>query len=105
MPEPKDDRLLLRLSKTAKQKIQTYADAAKLSVSEFMRRRALAIPVLAKTDAALFGQLRQLGGLLKDTRTKLIESGHSEHSDQLTQAIDEILECLALLKQQLKDQG
>lgn len=54
-----------RLSETDRKDLVEQASAAGLSVSEYVRRRALGHPVLARSDAALLRELRRQGGLIK----------------------------------------
>lgn len=54
-----------RLSEKDRKDLVEQASAAGLSVSEYIRRRALGHPVLARTDAAMIRELRRQGGLIK----------------------------------------
>ncbi len=54
-----------RLSKKDRKDLAEQASAAGLSVSEYIRRRALGHPVLAWADAAMIRELRRQGGLIK----------------------------------------
>ena len=59
-------RRTLRLSGAEDCRLQAAAEAAGLSVSEYMRRNFFGgRPVTAKTDQAAIRELRRLGGLLK----------------------------------------
>jgi hypothetical protein len=48
-----------------KEQIQTNADNAGISMSEFLRRRGLGETIQSKSDLVAMGQLNKLGGLLK----------------------------------------
>lgn len=54
-----------RLSEKDRKDLVDQATAAGLSVSEYIRRRALGHPVLAQADAAMIRELRRQGGLIK----------------------------------------
>lgn len=54
-----------RLSKKDRQDLVEQASVAGLSVSEYIRRRALGHVVLSRSDAALLRELRRQGGLIK----------------------------------------
>ena len=54
-----------RLAEKDRKDLAEQASAAGLSVSEYVRRRALGHPVLARSDAALLRELRRQGGLIK----------------------------------------
>lgn len=54
-----------RLAEKDRKDLAEQASAAGLSVSEYIRRRALGHPVLARSDAALLRELRRQGGLIK----------------------------------------
>ncbi len=59
-------RRTLRLSAREDEKLQTQADSAGLSVSEYMRRLFFGgRPIIARTDDQTIRELRRLGGLLK----------------------------------------
>jgi len=55
----------VRLTTAEKAGLKETADLAGLSVSEYVRRRALGRAVLAQADAVTIKELRRLGGLVK----------------------------------------
>ena len=55
----------VRLTTAEKAALKEAADLAGLSVSEYVRRRALGRAVLAQADAVTIKELRRLGGLVK----------------------------------------
>ncbi len=63
--KPLDALCHLRLTVEEKQRIRDDADIAGLTISEFVRRRALGRAILPATDLAVIRELRRLGGLLK----------------------------------------
>ena len=54
-----------RISEKDRKDLLEQASAAGLSVSAYIRRRALGHPVLSRSDAALLRELRRQGGLIK----------------------------------------
>ena len=57
--------MTFRVSEDDRKFLTEQASLAGLSVSEYIRRRALGHPILARTDAAVIRELRRQGGLLK----------------------------------------
>lgn len=64
-PERLDAVINVRCTSEEKARLRESADDAALSLSEYVRRRALGRAVFASTDAAVLRELRRLGGLLK----------------------------------------
>ena len=54
-----------RLTEAGRKDLVAQASAAGLSLSEYVRRRALGHPVVSRTDAAMIRELRRQGGLIK----------------------------------------
>ncbi len=54
-----------RVSEKDRKDLVEQASAAGLSVSAYIRRRALGHPVLSRADAAMIRELRRQGGLIK----------------------------------------
>jgi len=54
-----------RVSEKDKRYLAEQASASGLSVSEYIRRRALGHPVLSRADSAMIRELRRQGGLIK----------------------------------------
>lgn len=57
--------ITFRVSAQDRRDLAEQASSAGLSVSEYIRRRALGHPVLARADAAMIRELRRQGGLIK----------------------------------------
>jgi hypothetical protein len=55
----------IRLSGEENQRIREQAEMSHLTISEFMRRRALGKQIVPKSDLGILSELRRLGGLLK----------------------------------------
>ena len=58
-------RIDFRVTREERQEIQDEAEASGLSVSEYVRRRALGRRVDSVTDVKIISELRRQGGLLK----------------------------------------
>lgn len=57
--------ITFRLSGEDRKDLLEQASAAGLSVSEYVRRRALGHPVVSRTDAAMIRELRRQGARIK----------------------------------------
>lgn len=68
-PAKLDAVVNVRVTAAEKSDLKDTADLAGLSVSEYIRRRALGRSVLAQADAVTIKELRRLGGLVKHTHT------------------------------------
>lgn len=60
-----DAVLRVRLTSSEKSELVESAEHAGLTVSEYVRRRAIGHAVISRTDAALIRELRRQGGLIK----------------------------------------
>ena len=95
MPRPRrqidlSERLTFRLTPAERAELEAAAELAGLTVSEYVRRRALGRKVVAPralTDAQTLGELRRLGGLVKHLAT--IGQGNP---DDLRAALTELRE-------------
>ena len=63
--DTKDSRVTIRFQHDDLHKIRLQADLSCMSVSEYIRRCALGVQIVAKSDLRLLGEIRRLGGLLK----------------------------------------
>ena len=69
-------RRTLRLSAEENERLVRQADAAGISVSEYIRRLCFGgRPVTSRTDSQTIRELRRLGGLLKHNFETVRESG------------------------------
>src|SRR5260221_7570224 len=64
-PAALTERLDVRVSPDEKDQLRRIAARAEVPVAELVRLRALARPVVPRTDATTIRELRRLGGLLK----------------------------------------
>ena len=72
MKENLDSRVDFRLTREEREEIQEQAEASGLSVSEYVRRRALGRRVDSVTDVKMISELRRQGGLLKKIYRSLL---------------------------------
>jgi hypothetical protein len=75
----------MRLTASERVQLREDADLAGLSISEFVRRRALGKTIHAATDLMMIRELRRLGGLQKYAMNKL--ALHGEVVDECVAAI------------------
>ena len=64
-PAALTERLDVRVSPDEKDQLRRLAASAEVPVAELVRLRALARPIVPRTDATTIRELRRLGGLLK----------------------------------------
>lgn len=76
----------LRLGYEEKKKLAETADIAGMTLSEFMRKSATGIQVVAETDIVMLRELRRIGGLLKHVH---VSSGGA-YSQQTAAALQEL---------------
>lgn len=84
--EPFDARCNVRLRAGELIELREAAEQSGLSLSEYMRRRALGIVVIARADMAVVRELRRLGGLLKRVHV----DSQGAYSTMTAQALGEI---------------
>lgn len=65
--EGKTEQFRVRLAPSEKAEIAANAEAAGLTMSDFVLRRALGRPVMSIADDKTINELRRIGGLLKHT--------------------------------------
>lgn len=86
MKENLDSRVDFRLTREEREEIQEQAEASGLSVSEYVRRRALGRRVDSVTDVKMISELRRQGGLLK----KIYSESGGMYSEQTAVALKNI---------------
>ena len=64
-PAALTERLDVRVSPDEKDQLRRLAASAEVPVAELVRLRAMARPVVPRTDATTIRELRRIGGLLK----------------------------------------
>jgi hypothetical protein len=72
-PKSSETRRLfpIRLLAHEKERIAEQADRARLTLSEYVRRRALGLRVVSRVEDQVLNELRRLGGLQKHLATQL----------------------------------
>jgi len=76
-------RIYARLTEQEYVDVSEQADAAALSLSEYLRRRLFGRRVVPKTDLRVLSELRRLGGLLKNIHNET----RGSYSDLTAEAI------------------
>ena len=95
-------RRTLRLSAREDKKLQTQADSAGLSVSEYMRRLFFGgRPIIARTDDQTIRELRRLGGLLKHHFEVVKRTGSTSTLVELDAALRQIRRTIETLSEKL----
>ena len=61
----KTAQVRIRFTPDEKAQAEAFAKEGGLTLSEYIRRRALGLPVQSKADAQMINELRRLGGLVK----------------------------------------
>lgn len=74
--EPKAARIELRVTVAEKEQIAAYAGECLITVSQFVRRRALGRRIVPRTDYKMLAELRRQGGNLRDLLTRV--DGHRD---------------------------
>ena len=97
MKENLDSRVDFRLTREEREEIQEQAEASGLSVSEYVRRRALGRRVDSVTDVKMISELRRQGGLLK----KIYSESGGMYSEQTVAALNNINEFIEFLERKV----
>jgi len=92
VPDALDAVIRFRLTTAEKAALVEAADHAGLTLSEYIRRRALGKVVIARTDAALIRELRRQGGLVKHYANM---QGGTRESAEAFRAIVQLIEKLS----------
>ena len=94
-------RRTLRLSGEEDARLTREAEAAGISVSEYMRRRFFGgRPIIARTDEQAIRDLRRLGGLLKHSFATVRENGGASVVREMEILLRRIGEAIDLLGEQ-----
>ena len=84
----------VRLTSAEKVRLREDAEMASLSVSEYVRRRSLGRPVLAKADQVVIRELRRLGGLVKHVHVES-QGAYNEQTAAALRALSGYIERLS----------
>ncbi len=82
-----------RYSEAEKTHVRVQAEIAGLTISEYVRRRALGKKVISKKSLVTINELRRLGGLLKKVHT---DSGGA-YSAQTAAMLSELRDAIIIL--------
>lgn len=85
--EKKSVQFRIRYTPSEKSEIEQHADHAGLTMSEYLRRRALGKRVMSIADEKIINELRRIGGLLKHVHN---ESGGA-YAAQTASALGELM--------------
>jgi uncharacterized protein YaaW (UPF0174 family) len=85
--------LHLRVTDAEYEKIALDAEASGLTLSEYMRRRALGHVVVSSVDAAMIRELRRQGGLIKHSINE--GSLHTEEAADAYRAVQAAIQAIA----------
>ena len=92
-------RRTLRISAEENERLARQADAAGISVSEYIRRRCFGgRPITSRTDSQTIRELRRLGGLLKHNFESVREAGGQQvllKMETSLEAIRQVIERLS----------
>jgi hypothetical protein len=89
--EPLTSQCNIRLTASEMAEVKEAAEIARITVSEYARRRLLGRRVVANTDLVIINELRRLGGLFKHVHN---ESGGA-YSQLTADALEEVREAIA----------
>lgn len=92
-----ESRIEFRVTKEEREKIQEQAEASGLSVSEYVRRRALGRRVDSVTDVRMLSELRRQGGLLK----KIFIESNGMYSEKTVVALDRMNKFIEFLERKV----
>jgi hypothetical protein len=94
----RDRYIGIRLSEEENQRIRQQSEMSHLTISEFMRRRALGKQIVPKSDLGILSELRRLGGLLKHVHLET----RGAYSDLTASAIRALEDYARVLMQKLR---
>ena len=94
-------RRTLRLSAEENERLARQADAAGISVSEYIRRLCFGgRPVTSRTDSQTIRELRRLGGLLKHNCETVREVGGQQALPKMETALESVRQAIERLSQE-----
>jgi hypothetical protein len=94
-------RIGLRVSEAERLEIAEQAEASRLTVSEYVRRRVLGKRIVPKMDLAVLAELRRLGGLLKHVHLET----RGAYSERTANAIRALEACARTLEKSHKERN
>lgn len=94
-------RRTLRISAEENERLTRQADAAGISVSEYIRRLCFGgRPITSRTDSQTIRELRRLGGLLKHNFECVREAGGYQALPKMEVALDAIRQAIERLSRE-----
>ena len=94
-------RRTLRLSAEENERLARQADAAGISVSEYIRRLCFGgRPVTSRTDSQTIRELRRLGGLLKHNFETVREVGGQQALPKMETALESVRQAIERLSRE-----
>lgn len=94
--EPLTAQCNIRFSPTEIKELKEAASLAGITVSDYVRRRALGRRIVANTDLVMIRELRRIGGLLKHIHNE----SQGAYSDLTAQTIIEIQKAIVSFSQE-----
>jgi len=86
----KTAQVRIRFTPDEKAQAEGFAQEAGLTLSEYLRRRALGQPVRSIADAQIINELRRLGGLVKHIHNQTDGVNSKETAAVLVELVDAI---------------
>ena len=94
-------RRTLRLSAEENERLARQADAASISVSEYIRRLCFGgRPITSRTDSQTIRELRRLGGLLKHNFETVRETGGQQALPKMEAALEAVRQAIERLSRE-----
>ena len=94
-------RRTLRISAEENERLARQADAAGISVSEYIRRLCFGgRPIMSRTDNQTIRELRRLGGLLKHNFENVRETGGYQALPKMEAALEAVQQAIERLSRE-----
>ena len=94
-------RRTLRISAEENERLARQADAAGISVSEYLRRLCFGgRPITSRTDSQTIRELRRLGGLLKHNFETVRETGGQQALPKMEAALEAVRQTIERLSRE-----
>lgn len=93
--EVRTARIPLRCTPTEYAEIHANAQAADLTVTEFLIRRGTGVPVRSRTDDALIREIRKIGGLVKVVSLRIGDA----HKARTAAMLDELTRLILMISE------
>ena len=90
-------RVYLRVTPEEQEKIKEYAELSGVSISEYIRKRALGGNIVPKLGLNILKELRRLGGLLKHVHNE----SNGAYSPETAEAINALASYARVLEREL----